>query len=80
MGFTMELLKKGRILFPRWEDSSEGMQDILAIFTEVKEDDLKSRIFYRHKEPDDFMQTLNYAACAAHLWAGNSFFQSYAIG
>jgi hypothetical protein len=77
MGFTMELLKKGQILFPRWDDSSEAMQDILSIFTEVKEDDLKSRIFYRHKKPDDFFHTLNYACCAAHLRAGNSFFQSY---
>lgn len=77
MSFTMEMLKKGQILFPRWEDSSEAMQDILSIFTEVKEDDLKARVFYRHKEPDDFFHTLNYACCAAHLRAGNSFFQSY---
>jgi hypothetical protein len=79
MTFTMELLKKGKILFPRWEDSSEAMQDILAIFTEVKEDDLKSRIFYRHKKPDDFFHTLNYGCCAAHLWAGNSFFQTHNV-
>jgi hypothetical protein len=79
MGFTMDLLKKGQILFPRWEDSSEAMQDILAIFTEIKEDNLKSRIFYRHGEPDDFFHTLNYAACAAHLWAGNSFFTTHTM-
>lgn len=77
MGFTMELLKKGKILFPCWEDSGEAMQDILTIFTEVEEKDLKARVFYRHREPDDFFHTLNYACCAAHLRAGNSFFQAY---
>ena len=76
IGFTIDLLKKNQILFPRWEDSSEGMQDILSIFTEVVEDNLKSRVFYRHRDPDDMMHTLTWAVCAAHLWAGNSFFQS----
>ena len=75
MGFTMELLKKNQILFPRWEDSSEAMQDILSIFTEVKEDHLRAKIFYRHRDPDDFFHVLNYIACQAHLWGGNTFFQ-----
>jgi hypothetical protein len=75
MGFTFDLLNKGRILFPRWEDSSEAMQDILSVFTEVKEVDLKSNIFYRHKNPDDFMHTIVWCASAAHLAAGNSFFE-----
>ena len=74
MGFTLTMLKKGKVLLPRWEDTSEAAQDILSLFIEVKEDDLKSRIFYRHKDPDDFFHTLNYACCAAQLWAGNSFF------
>jgi hypothetical protein len=77
MSFTMDLLKKGKILFPRWEDSSEAMQDILAIFTEVREDNLRSRVFYRHRDPDDFFHTLNYAACSANLWSGNSFFSTH---
>ena len=74
MGFTMNLLKKGMIRFPRWDDSSEAMQDILSIFTEIKEDALKAKLFYRHGEPDDFFHTLNYIVCQAHLRAGNVFF------
>ena len=74
MGFTMDLLKKNQILFPRWEDCGEAMQDILAIFTEVKEDNLRSKVFYRHRDPDDFFHVLNYIACQAHLWGGNIFF------
>lgn len=74
MGFTMELLKKDKILFPRWEDCSEAMLDILSIFTEVKEDALKAKIFYRHRDPDDFFHTLNYIACQAHVRAGNVLF------
>jgi len=74
--FTMELLKKGMILFPRWEDSSEAMQDILAVFTETREEHLRSRILYRHNDPDDFLHVLNYIACAAHLQAGNPFFNT----
>ena len=76
IGFTFDLLHKNKILFPRWEDSSEGMQDILSVFIEIKEGDLKSNIFYRHKNPDDMLHTLTWAACACHLWAGNSFFST----
>jgi hypothetical protein len=83
MSFTMDLLKKNRILFPAWDsgDTAEAMQDILNIFIEVKEDNLRSKVFYRHRDtdPDDFYHTLNYAACSAHLWAGNSFFTTHNI-
>ena len=75
MGFTMQMIKKGKILFPRWEDMSEMMQDILNIYTEVKEDNLKAKKFYRHSptKPDDFFHTLNFAACQAYLWGGDPF-------
>ena len=53
MGFTMNQLKKDQILFPSWEDCGEAMQDILAIFTEVKEDHKGAKIFYRHRDPDE---------------------------
>jgi hypothetical protein len=76
MGFTMAMLKQKKILFPRWEDSSEAMQDILAVFTEVTEENLTSKVFYRHKNPDDSMHALNYLTCAANLFAGNSFFST----
>jgi len=74
MTFTLQMLKKGQILFPCWEDSSEAMQDMLNIFTEVQETDLKAKIFYRHKGADDSFHTLTYLTCAAHLRIGNSFF------
>ena len=74
MGFTMDLLKKDQILFPSWEDSGEALQDILSIFTEVTEDNLRSRIFYRHRDPDDFFHTLTWISCHAHLSMGNMFF------
>ena len=75
MGFTMNLLKKGKILFPCWEEMSECMQDILHIYTEVKEDNLKAKLFYRHSptQADDFFHTLNYLACQAHLHGGDTF-------
>jgi hypothetical protein len=78
MGFTMSMLNKNMILFPRWEDSGPAMQDILAIFTEVKEGDLKSQVYYKHKpnNPDDAFHALNFATSATHLWAGNSFFST----
>ena len=75
MGFTMNLLKKKKILFPSWEDMSECMQDILHIYTEVKEDALKAKLFYRHSptQADDFFHTLNYAVCQAFLAGGDTF-------
>ena len=76
MGFTMDLLKKDQILFPRWEDCGEAMQDILAVFTEVKEDNLKAKVFYRHTNPDDFFHTITWIASHAHLSMNNMFFLS----
>ena len=75
MGFTFNLLKKGKILFPNW---GEWMQDILNVFIEVKEDNLKAKVFYRHgaDSPDDFMHTLNYCAVQAYLHAGDPFLNS----
>ncbi|NBQ67398.1 MAG: hypothetical protein EBU46_00660 [Nitrosomonadaceae bacterium] len=76
--FTLNLLKKGKILFPRWEDLGECMQDILNIFIEVKEGPLKAELFYRHAPdaPDDFFHALNYAVCQAYLWAGDPLLQA----
>ena len=79
MSFTFELIKKSKILLPCWEDSSEACQDILSIFTEVKEDNLRSKIFYRHRDPDDAFHCITWCACAAHLWNGNSFFTTHNI-
>jgi hypothetical protein len=78
MNFTFNLLKKGKILFPCWEEAEPAIRDILNVFTEVKEDNLKAKTFYRHApdKPDDFFHTLNYAACSAYLFAGDSFLNS----
>lgn len=75
--FTLDLLRKNQIVFPRWEDCSEAMQDILNIFVEVKEGPLRAELFYRHKDdqPDDFFHALNFAICQAHLLAGNPLLQ-----
>lgn len=76
MGFTMKLLKKKSIRFPRWEDMEEHCTDILNIFKEVKEDNLKAKLFYRHApdKPDDFFHTLSWVACQAHLWGNDPYF------
>ena len=73
MSFTFDLLKKGKILFPRWEDSEECMRDILNIFIEVKEGNLRQELHYRHgaDKPDDFFHALNFAVCQAHVAANN---------
>ena len=78
IGFTINLIKKGKMLFPRWEDVSECMQDILNVYTEIREDVLKAKLLYRHSptQSDDFLHTLNYAACQAFLAAGDSFLLS----
>lgn len=75
--FTMNLLKKGKILFPQWEDCGVCMQDILNIFVEVKDGPLRAELFYRHghDQPDDFFHALNYAVCQAYLWAGDPLLQ-----
>ena len=74
MGFTFDLLKKGKVLFPMWEQSSECFYDILNIFVEVKEGVLRQELVYRHpaSKPDDFFHALNFAVCQAHLLGNNS--------
>lgn len=76
--FTLNLLKKGKILFPQWDDMSECMQDILNIFIEVKEGPLRAELFYRHApgNPDDFFHALNFAVVQAYLWAGDPLLQA----
>lgn len=73
MSFTFEQLEKSKILLPGLEDSSEGVDDILHIFIEVKEGTLRQELHYRHPPelPDDFFHALNYATCQAHVWANN---------
>lgn len=73
MSFTFEMLEKSKVLFPRIEDSSEGVEDILNIFIEVKEGPLRQELHYRHPPelPDDFFHALNYAVCQAHVWGNN---------
>ncbi len=71
--FLGNLIKKQRILFPRWEDSAEALQDLLNVYIETKEGLWKQEMFYRHGEhtPDDFTHALNYAVCQAHVVLGN---------
>lgn len=73
MTFVYDLLKKGQILFPRWEDSSEALNDILNVYVEVRQSAVRRELFYRHPatRPDDFFHALNFAACQAHLLGGD---------
>ena len=73
MTFTFELLKKDKILFPMWEQTSECHSDILNIFIEVKEGVLRQELVYRHPaaKPDDFFHALNFAVCQAHMLGNN---------
>lgn len=73
MTFVFNLLKTGKILFPRWEDCEECMRDILNVQMEVREGQFVQTIFYTHKpdKPDDFFHALVWAVCQAHLLGGN---------
>jgi hypothetical protein len=72
-GLIYRLLKSGKILFPRWEDSAETISDILNVYIENKEGLYRQETYYRHKPdaPDDFMHALNYAVCQAYTMAGD---------
>lgn len=76
--FTMNLLRKGRILFPRWEDCNRSLKDILSIYVEVKEGPLRAELLYGRNPalPDDFFHALNYAVCSAFVWAGDPLLQA----
>ncbi len=74
MTFVFNLIKKGKILFPQWEDSGECLMDILNIYTEVKEGSFgRQDLYYRHRpdKPDDFFHALNYAVCQAYVAIGD---------
>lgn len=73
MTYTFDMLKKGRILFPRWEDMSECMQDILSVFVEVKDTGIRQELVYCHNpdNPDDFMHALNFCVMQLMYWAGD---------
>lgn len=66
-------LKAGKILFPRWEDVSDYMQDILNVYVEVKDGLYGQEMFYGHKDsqPDDAMHSLVFAACSAYMAIGD---------
>ncbi len=74
ISFTMRLLREKRILFPQWEEMQECMQDILNVFIEVKEGQIRQELFYRHGDdaPDDFLHALNFAVVQAFVWAGDA--------
>ena len=60
-------------MFPRWEDMSECMQDILNVLIEVKDSGLRQEIVYYHgaDNPDDFMHALNWCVMQLMVWAGD---------
>jgi len=74
MGLVLKMLKQQKILFPRWEDVSECLEDILNIFIEVKDGLYRQELFYRHHpdKPDDFLHALNFAVCQALLIGGDN--------
>lgn len=78
MTFSFDMMKKDKVLFPRWEQASESLADILNVFIEVKEGVLRQELSYRHpaSKPDDFFHALNFALCQAHLLAGNPLLSS----
>lgn len=73
MTFTFNQLKGNKVLFPRTEDCDLCLNDILNVNIEVKESAMKQELMYSHAddEPDDFMHSLNFALCQAHMLAKN---------
>lgn len=73
LSLTFKMLKAGKILFPRWEDSAECLSDILNVEIEVKDGILRQDLFYRHSPdlPDDFIHALNFAYCQALMVLGD---------
>jgi len=74
LGWCLRMIKQKKILFPRWEDVSGYMQDILNVFTEIHEGTCRQEIFYRHlpDEPDDFLHAITFAAASAFCEVGGS--------
>ncbi len=72
--FLIRLLKDKKILFPTWDEMSVAMRDILNVYIEVKESDLRQDLFYRKPKDasDDFLHALNWAVCQAYVMAGDS--------
>lgn len=78
LSFVLDLVRKEKILFPRWEDSGPALSDLLNVFIEVKDLAVRQHVVYRHpaKRPDDFLHALNFAVCQAHVRAGNPLLHS----
>lgn len=74
ISLVIRQLKAGKILFPRWEDVSEYMQDILNVFIEVKDGLFGQELIYDHhpKQPDDAIHSLVFAVCAGYMVAGDA--------
>jgi hypothetical protein len=68
IGLMFKLIKQKRILFPRWEDCSVFLQDLLNEHIEIREGLIRQEQFYRRKDlelPDDFVHAINYCAMTA---------------
>jgi hypothetical protein len=74
ISLVIRQIKAGKILFPRWEDVSVYMQDILNIFMEVRDGLYGQELIYDHnpKQPDDAMHSLVFAVCAAYMTVGDA--------
>lgn len=82
ISFVGNLIKSGKILFPRWEDCSEAMQDIINVYIETREGLWKQEMFYRHNNdaPDDFVHALNFAVVQAHFILDNPLLSGFNSG
>jgi hypothetical protein len=73
IALVIRQLKAGKILFPRWEQVSDYMQDILNVYVDVRDGMNGQEMFYNHKDgqPDDAMHSLLFAVCAAYMAVGD---------
>ncbi len=74
LGFTIRLLKEGKILLPSYDSISTEIQDILNVYLEVKDGLYRQELFYRHNpdQPDDFLHALTWAVVQAYVYAGDA--------
>jgi len=74
ISLVLRQLKAGKILFPKWDDISDYMQDFLNIYMDVRDGMYGQEVFYSHKadQPDDAMHSLVFAVCSAYLAVGDA--------
>jgi intein/homing endonuclease len=65
-----ELIKKKKILFPRWADFEVYAADLMNVYTEYNEYSRTMKFDHRADQPDDFLHSLIYCHEAANIYYG----------